>query len=342
MPIPLERNLVPIESPEIMAVKGKKRRKNKKFNIKKMIIFSFAIFLLVFTFMNWHEFMHSVTSLISKISSKDVVTEDNKLLLDSTQPNKPTNPSNKDETFYSIAYPVKTAIINESKYKIDYENLKFSFSKKDKLYGEFSKTSPIALIINFSPTEAYSNSNADLKSYHSQENNVSSIGKEITEKLNELGINALYLSFESNGGSLFEENEAYQQKIKDALLSNPSISYIFDISRETGINNDLTLSKEVINTNGINLPTIKFTCGTSSKSLKENSKMSICLMNALTEFINEKSPLLVSQNTISKYEISQVFDVPCLHVDIGSYACTYEEALLSANLFATYVSSFLT
>lgn len=341
-PIPINNELILIERNDKKFKKRKKKEKTKKFSTLKIVFSLFLMLFIALSLMNKNEIKDSAKNIISSFKTETnypLNTGVNVQIYDPVD----KNISEKQDEFINTS-PSKMTIINESAYPINYDNLKYTFPKKYELYHKFSNTSPIVLLISTSPKEAYStiSENHSSNNYQAEENNVSKIAELVCQKLNELGINALYLPNNYSDVSLYEGKEKYKENIEQILSNNPSISYIFDISREVSIDSSFTLYKETIKQNGINCPTINFTCGTNSKSLNEDSKMSICLMNKLSEFMNENSPLFVSKQTISKYDLYQGLKIPTIRVKIGSFACTYEEVLLSANLFASYLSIFLT
>ena len=64
-------------------------------------------------------------------------------------------------------------------------------------------------------------------------------------------------------------------------------------------------------------------------------------MNQLSNLINENHPTLVSCQAVTPYTLFNIFNIPMLRVDIGSFASTYNEALLSVNIFADSLADLI-
>lgn len=343
-PVPVKRNDITVcVKPSVIAAKsirGKRRRRNKR---SKRLLFFTLIFIICGAILIKFE---SVKSLLSPYIQEFQTNAGDEGAIEQTIGNTaPSNDVDVGESKYSFIHtsPTFFETNNESSHKIDYEALDFSFQKKEEISASFSSTAPIVLIVHFSPYETYSQGNgySENSKFYSTVNNVSNIGQHICKTLNENGINAIHLPNYDYIGNAYSGKEMYELAVKEILESNPSISYIFDVSRAIEINEDLSMNKETVNIGGINIPTVHFECGTNSTELTENNARSVCFMNEFATFINNKSPLFADKQTISKYCLSQVFNVPTLRVDIGSFACTYNEALLCANLFTVSLVDYL-
>lgn len=228
---------------------------------------------------------------------------------------------------------------NESSTEIQPNKVAYSFVSANDIYASFSTTSPVILLVSFSPYESYYNvGNTD---FYSDSKNVLEIGKHICDKLNSLGVNACYLTVAEPTNALVDSKELYEITIKETLSKYPSISYILDISRYVEINSDSLLEKETVLIDNAKTPTIRLVNGDISTISKENFENNVNFSNKLAEKINMDFPLLVSKHTISRYSLFQAFDVPTVRVEIGSYACTFEEALNTSELFAHSIAKVL-
>ena len=166
------------------------------------------------------------------------------------------------------------------------------------------------------------------------------IGKEITNMLNEKGINTLHI-YDTSGSSLYESKKSYEEKINEALEMYPSISYIFDISRSVCMYDDLSIKNEWVMYENLKVPTIQLLCGTSTKKLTKVQEKSLAFANVLAQSINKDDIPLISEIIVSKYSLAQSFPRTTLRVDIGSFASTYEDAIITANIFADGIIELL-
>ena len=129
--------------------------------------------------------------------------------------------------------------------------------------------------------------------------------------------------------------------MNNTLKENPSIAYVIDISRGININDDLSMNNETICVNSIKYPTIQLWCGTSSTELSNEQEQGILFAQGLAEHINHNTSLLISRLTVAKYDLSLNLAVPAIRADIGTYACTFDDALISAELFTNCLVDFL-
>ena len=227
--------------------------------------------------------------------------------------------------------PTKMEFINESNRQIDLNALSYDLPKATNIYDSYSKESPVVLIVSFSPKECYTTSSNYNEStdFYSGTKNVGEIGKALCEELNKNGINTLHFIDTGYNGSLVYSKEMYVNAINDILKSNPSISYIIDVSRGVDLDSNMNMHKEAVDVAGEYVPTVGLIYGGENEMLEK----SVFFGNSLASTLN-KSYTLVSKQTVSKYGLFQSFGIPSIRADIGSFSCTYEEALTSAMLFA--------
>ena len=223
MPICVDKEEVLFENqyPYIVA-KGRKRKRKKHWTrIICFLLVGACIFFLVKNFTSVKEyldnFFQQVNSDIFSNSNTSNTNNDNLKDEDSILENE-TNHNFIDTC------PSEFEFINETNTEIILDN-EYAFSKAKELYEKYSYDAPIVLIVNFSPKEAF----YDSGDFYSDTKNVCSLGNEITNKLNQSGINALHL-FDTGDNSIYESKDIYKQKVLETLEAYPSIEESFNIS----------------------------------------------------------------------------------------------------------------
>ena len=88
----------------------------------------------------------------------------------------------------------------------------------------------------------------------------------------------------------------------------------------------MSINREFIEINGASVPTVKLVCGTDNFAVTEAQGRSIYFSKELSKLTNESTGLLISELEISSLNLNLKFTVPCVRIEIGSYASTFEEA----------------
>ena len=256
----------------------------------------------------------------------------------STQESTAIDSPDEENSDFIHTSPDKFQFIDETYTSINPNNYEYSIHGISELYELFSKDAPIVLITSFSPLEGYFSADG---SFYSETDNVSKIGEVLCKELNEMGVNAVHYKPILTDGTRYEMQKEYVAEINEYLKANPSITYILDISRSVNINENMQFSDETVNINDKSYHTVSLICGTNNSSLTEGQKRGIYFAYALSQHCATDYPLFVSKQTVSKYNLSQVFEPIALRVDIGSYASSFTEATQSALLFARCLADFL-
>lgn len=274
-------------------------------------------------------------------------TTDEESNLDSEKENiKDTNTSldTENNNTYKITELGKTkySAVNESGCEFDFSN-KFQKVTPQEISKKYGKDAPLILITHSHASESYSNGKfyTENDAFYSENANVSSLGKIISNMLNAYGIPTIQLSELYAGGGIFGSQKEYEKSLAEALKKYPSIAYVFDISRGIKVNDDLSMNKSYIEKNGQKFAQIKFVSGTnwdtSSKDQIENVRFAF----DFSKFLNMEFDGFVKSNVISRFPLSQNISPFCTNVEIGEYANSYEEAKRSAELFATLLYMYL-
>ncbi len=232
-----------------------------------------------------------------------------------------------------------TEITNEAGIEFDLSNIVSDVPNIEEIYKKFGNEAPIVLIIHSSVLESYSNgeyySTSDC--FYSNKDNVGDVGKIICETLNEHNINAIHIDDIYANGSIYSSTNEYKKMLSDTLEKYPSIAFVFDISRNVLINEDLSMNKNVVNYNEEKIAQIKLTIGTSN-----NEKTTFWHKNLLfAHSFSSKNNDLIYDLTLSKFELSQNIEPIAVRADIGSFANSKNEALLAGRELAIRLSEFL-
>ncbi len=348
LPVPIKNEITFSENGQFYT--QRRRRKRKKTGrahkrLKKLLLF-LVFAALIYGAVKNHNTIYSYITTLFPSSQPNTSASNNsdssKKETDNTLNDAPTNNNEPSYNFIDTS-PTEFQFINESKYNFNFEEESVNLPGVSEIYNAYSQNAPVVLIVHSSPLESYSNENgySTSSSFYSENENVAKIGKYISDKLSENGINALHIDSYGEFSSLYEGKEAFKQMVTDTLNENPSISYIIDVSRGMSINSDLSMNNETIYTDGVKYPTIQLWGGTNELKSTTEQKQGIYFAQKLAEHINNNTPLLISSLTASKYDLSLGFPCTSIRADIGSYACSFEEALLSADLFASYLVEFL-
>lgn len=346
LPVPIKNEIVFGEDKQFYTRKRRRRRK-KEGKLRKcfkrllvLLIFGALTYCLVKNYNTINSYLNNLFSKEhSSISTNQIIDKS-----DMGEDNYKDESSDNGTNFEFIdTFPDEFQISNESKHVLTFEEGSVNLPSVNEIYNTYSQDAPVVLIVHFSPLEAYASQSYDssANNFYSESDNVAKVGRYITEKLNEKGINALHIESYGEFSTLYEGKEAFIQRVKDTLNENPSISYVIDISRGLSINSDLSINNEAVSIDGIKYPTIQLWCGVGEAELGAEQKQSLYFARCLAEYINSNSPLLVSKLTATKYDSTLRFPCTTIRADIGTYACSYEDALLSAEQFAIHLADFL-
>ena len=337
LPVPISQTDVSSnDSPKFYIQRRRKTRKKlKKHNVFKRLLRLVCICLIVFILFKNHSVIFSFleNTVFDLTSSDNLNTGQSNHSNSDTVDNDYSNNENHENVIFIDTSPNKFEIRNETNIDLNanYNDAKF-IKNSDVSSGE-----PFILIVNFSPYESYRDSGG----FYAESDNVYKIGEEICHMLNKNGLTALHMWAGDKFPSLHENKMSFYSEISNVLKEYPSISYIIDISRDLDVNDNDSINRETVCTTGIFYPTIKLFCGTDNGDASENQLLGIDFSRLLADRINSYVPLLASSLTVSKYSLH--LNLPCIAIraDIGSYPCSFDDTLGTAEIFCTALSELI-
>lgn len=355
----MENKITVIENKPIpygeTSVKVRKSRKKTKRRLKRLLALAIITAICITVAKNFDSIKSYINILIpngdgvilnsestNQANTGSNASDTESDTTDSTQVSNGNTSDSITESIFEAFLQENSNFINESAYDTSLLLSQQAFPKASEIYQSYGENAPVVLLTNFSKNEAYysPNTNGTSLSYYNSVNNVGEIAAYIAEQLNALGINAVHLMLPESDAPLYQQRLEYEQAINDFISANPSIAYVLDVSRAVYLSvNDTPYSVSASTENGY-LPSVSFTYGTNADSLSSSRQSSVSFGHSLAQYMNEEACFVTSQ-TVSKYSLSQSFDAICLRVDVGSFACTYDDVLKSAELFSAYLANFI-
>ena len=256
-------------------------------------------------------------------------------------------PPTDDNTIPNGHFPI---IENQSSYLFSNES-QYEFSpipdfspiKASEVYAKYGNDAPLVLITHFSSLESYSNGKSYSydDSFYSELHNIGSIGGLLCSYLNELGINTIHLNEVYASGSIYNSKPEYEKSVEAMLKQFPSITYVFNLSRDVSINKDMSMIKSVLAHNEVKLAQLSFISGSFDNSMSENQAKNASFALSLSSFVNSSIDSFVKKNTISSFPLSQNYNPYFLEIEFGTYANSYNEVKDSSLYFAELLSKYL-
>ena len=336
-----------ISENSVLVVKRKKKRK-KHFFFKRLLCFVLIMGLCYFVYRNLNEIKVMANKIVDKFSSGNnnepsfdsSIIDSDSLSSDSGVVSPPedifTIPSDAFEIISNTGN--FTEISNEAEISLDFDYSNSHILAND-IYKQYGNEAPVVLIIHSSCREAYSNGSYYYTddSFYSNENNISLVGKIICDTLNDNNINTIHIDDIFANGSIYNSNVEFEKALNQALKMYPSISYVFDVSRDIIINDDLSMNKMVSNINGKDIAQIKLIIGSSSDENKTFWHKNLSFASKLAENNSD----LIYDVTLSKFELTQNISPISMRIDVGAFSNSIDEAILAGNELALRICNLL-
>ena len=238
--------------------------------------------------------------------------------------------------------PDSLGLINETPYEVDMSSLLAveravpPYSDIVELYGS---DAPVVLILHTHATEAYAASaDEDFRST-SDEESVVSVGAVVAERLTESGINTIHCTkrFDSPDFNMAYYNAAFT--IREYLEEYPSISYIFDIHRDSIVSDDgyVCPTTEV---GGEPVAQMMFVVGTDhGGSGHVGWRDNLALAARLQKSLTDDTPRLMRSVNLRSASFNEQYTKGSLLIEIGSCASTLTEVENAAELLSVALIS---
>lgn len=331
---------------------NKKRQKKKHLGAKRLLAILFAALLCFGVYKAFPYINRFFTSIVPN-NTDGAVTDTSALNSDTSSGENGNLSNDNDVNTPDAAIPsghyqiidltaIEYEIINESSCDFDFSS-PFEHKTLEEIYSAYGKDAPVVLIMHSSNRECYSDgiSYSPNGAFYSDTENVGDIGEIICESLNMLGVNAIHINETYAGGSILSSKEEYEASLEEALNMYPSITYIFNISRDIKINGDLSMDKTTFPVGENACAQIGIICGTSDDYVTKEQNENAAFALGFAGELNKMGIKLIKSNTISRFSLSQNYTPISLKIDIGSYANSFAEASLCAQAFAFYISEYI-
>ncbi len=238
--------------------------------------------------------------------------------------------------------PDSLGLINETPYEVDMSSLLAveravpPYSDIVELYGS---DAPVVLILHTHATEAYAASaDEDFRST-SDEESVVSVGAVVAERLTESGINTIHCTkrFDSPDFNMAYYNAALT--IREYLEEYPSISYIFDIHRDSIVSDDGYVCP-MTEVGGEPVAQMMFVVGTDhGGSGHVGWRDNLALAARLQKSLTDDTPRLMRSVNLRSASFNEQYTKGSLLIEIGSCASTLTEVENAAELLSVALIS---
>lgn len=208
---------------------------------------------------------------------------------------------------------------------------------------------PLVLIVHTHGTEAFSEEGSTSYSETSNiprstntEENIISVGKTIAETLNKNGIPTIHCEIMHDKESYQNSYERSAQTIKKYLERYPSIKYVFDVHRDSIVNDQNIKYRPITEINGEPVAQIMFVMGSNVNTPDHvNWESNLTLAIKATEALNSKYNSLTRTISLRASSYNQQFTTGSLLVEVGSCGNTLSEAKRAGVIFANEISEMI-
>ena len=314
-----------------------KLRKRKRSFLVKLITYALIIAIIYSAYINFDKiklFFENNDDTIQSDTENDKADTDTGVSDSESNEISKDNPTEIPNDTYKINSITQafTEINNESAISSDIDISGEVIPKASDVFNEYGKDAPLILIVHSNRNEAYSNGQYYTVNdeFYSANNNASNIGKLICDTLKESYINAIHIDDIFGSGAIYNSRKELEKAIDDTLKKYPSIKIVLDISRDVSVNDDMTMDRYITDINGEAAAQISLTVGSNVAKeaiYAKNLNLAFAIYNECTN--------LVYDITVAPFTLSQDIEPLFLKADIGSYANTYDDAVISAHELAS-------
>lgn len=230
---------------------------------------------------------------------------------------------------YHVPY-YALSITNETPYTPDMDEIlsaERAVPPLDELRAEYGDDAPFVLILHTHGSEAYAD-NAD-DGYRSEDldENVYAVGEEMAEVLRDSGINVIHSDTLHDVGDFSTAYYSAALEIKRYLAEYPSISYIFDVHRDSMVLEDGTEYAPTALIAGVKTAQVMLVIGTDyggsgHTAWRDNLSLAARLW-CLTE---EDSPSMMRDINLRSASFNEQYTKGSLLIEVGSAGSSLSEA----------------
>lgn len=257
-------------------------------------------------------------------------------------PENKAEKSEEEQEIISTTISADASIKNDTSFDIDLEAL-----AAEGLDLKLQKDEPQVLIIHTHSSEAYTQDEfdkyeeSDASRTEDKNYNVVRVGDELTEKLENYGIQVIHdreiYDYPSYTGSYTRSGEA----VESYLEQYPTIAIVIDLHRDALGSGDVVYKTEA-EVPGKSCAQVMMLVGTGENGLyhpnwRENLKLALYMQNAM----DDKYPTLARPIALVKERYNQHLSNGSMILEVGSSGNTLSEALLAIDLFAESVGPAL-
>lgn len=333
-----DNELVPIEITHDALNKQHHAKKNKRgkgfivtllfFSAVLVVAMSFPKIKLFFK-SNVDDFTNTPTDVDSSSDSSTIMETDSNTNSDLVKPIPNDSYKIIEESF------LFSSITNNTELEID--PVDYKIKTAEEIYNQYGKESPVVLITHFASLEAYSNGTyySTNDNFYSYADNVASIGKSLCQSLCKLGVNAIHMNEVFANGGIYSSKDEFEKALASILKKFPSIEYVFDISRDIIINDDLTMIKPICTINNQKAAQLQIWVGTNDNTELWQKNLSFATM------LSSKNEDIVKSVILSPFSYSSELCPIYLKLDVGAYSNTYNEALILSEELSTRIAMLI-
>jgi stage II sporulation protein P len=169
--------------------------------------------------------------------------------------------------------------------------------------------------------------------------NITSVGRYLSEKLEELGVKTLVDQSDYESKPNFDFKDSYKLSrttVVNALQSNPTLKMVFDVHRDS-----LPRDKTTVKINGNDVATVRFVVANSNEKYEENMKFASTLHDQLESLYPGLSPqiFLVKQpEGESSQSYNQDLFINSLFIEIGGPENSLIEEYRAVDILAQIIA----
>ena len=199
---------------------------------------------------------------------------------------------------------------------------------------------PLCLIIHTHATESFMQAGAsffdpsvgELARSTNDSENVTAVGKVLSDLLNQAGIPTLHVTVHHDEDGAGKAYVSSKSTVEYYLSRYPSIKYVFDLHRSGETDEDGNILRDSVNVGGSSLARIRITVSGGSSLSDAGVCSNLALALQLRDVLCDYSSSLVRPVLISDAIYCDGYAPRTLKIDIGSCASTLTEAKESAKV----------